>query len=135
MTVEHSIPNTFDWVSARAGCNVKDLFQRLRDVVEADVQIANEHNPRVKFDPVSERKFRVIEPDPYAPKSRAVGVVFSLNRSEIRVAKVETDELLFSGRAYLLDGADGTTCTLNVNDKPLKMWQVSRLALEDLIFA
>ena len=120
------IPNTFDWVTARTKCNVRELFKRLREVVAADCNIANDSNQNktIKFMPISEEMFAVLN-NGHASAS------FRLNRSEIQVCDTVNEKLMFTAKAYLLDGGD---CTYVVDDKPLKAWQLSRLALEDVIF-
>lgn len=118
------IPNTFDWMTARTKCNVRELFKRLKEVVSADCNIANENNKAIEFTAVSEEVFAVFR------KGRS-GATFRLHRSEIQVYDMSSDEPKFTAKAYLLDGGD---CTFVVDEKPLKAWQVSRMALEDVIF-
>ena len=126
------VPSSFDWVSARAECNVRELFSRLRDVVESDCNIANEKNriEKAVFESRSEEKFTVSFTHSET-KALLAGACFHLKKSEIQVADLLTHKPLFTAKAYLLDGGD---CTFVVDDKPLKAWQVSRLALEDVFF-
>ena len=127
------IPKTFDWVTARSKCNADEMFKRLLKVVTSDVDTANGINPiRIyRIDLISEREFAVVLPH-ISGMGFTKGVTFLREGSEIQVRQlVKPQKLIFSVRAYLLDGED---CTFAVNEKPLEPWQVSRLALEDVIF-
>ena len=130
-------PKTFDWVSAREKCNVREMFKRLVKVVTSDVKTAKEnkilHN--LKIDLICEREFSVVIPHD-SGIGIIKGVLFVLEDSEIQVRVAEESrKLMFTARASLLDGGD---CTFTIDEKKPYLyhpWQLSRLALEDLIFS
>ena len=127
------IPRIFDWVTARKKCTVRELFDLLRKTVESDVIIANKgrSSQLFKFTPICLMEFAVVlNHDSGIGTIR--GVIFKLKASKITVVdSTPPHKESLSVRAYLLDGGD---CTFAVDEKPLQPWQVSRLALEDVIF-
>ena len=129
------IPKTFDWVSARAKCNAREMFNRLRKVVKTDCEIATDQRSHWKlvFDPVCEKEFSVIHHHDSGIGTVA-GVTFRLERSVVRVLQHQApNKELFSFGVYLLDGG-GCTFVMEGKNAPLYPWQVSRLALKDVFF-
>lgn len=134
---KHNVPETFDWVRTREKCNVRELFKSLRETVEKDYNIAKglrEWN--LQFDPISKDKFAVVR-----LHDSGIGtmdsVVFKVDGTEIKVAKPiqlknkTVENILFTAQVILLDSG---VCMFEVDEKPLYPWQVSRLALEDMLF-
>ena len=133
-----TIPKCFDWITGRRKCNAREMFDRLKETVEADIKIAEKHCPELKFHESSLDKFAVFLrsglDDDIRRNNVRKGVRFHLEGSQIKVQNaVPPGEPLFTLRASLLDGGN---CTFLVDDKPYPYhpWQVSRLALEDVIF-
>ena len=125
----------FDWVKARAECNVETLFDQLRQVVRDDVESARKHVPSacvdIKEGP-ARTAFTVIRS---APNSDVVldAVTFSLRGSDIVVDNRESRPLTRARPALV--GVD--ECMLEVDncEQPMRLWQFSRSVLENLIFS
>ena len=130
------VPATFDWVTARKNCNPTELFQKLRQKIERDIAVRNtqldEQVYGFSFNSEKSNKFVAYVNGEGSGRPRA-SVAFRLKGSEIRA--VDTTEAaeteLFVGRPYLLSSGD---CTLDIGGEPHALWQVSRRALEDLLF-
>ena len=125
-------PTTFDWVRHRAHCNVREMFEKLAEVVAADVKAAEEVVAGRHF--VLEANAldifhvkRVEPPDPNVIDGRR----FRLQDSRIIVRDLRGKDIL-SARVALVHH----DCLLDVDSQtqPLRLWQFSRLALESLFF-
>ena len=126
---------TFDWVSARASCTSKMLFSALKQVVEADVRSAKarvcdgfsvQHGPH-------DDAFSVRLDMEHGMMVRAR--TFELVGQEIRAYQSSSEsDVILTGRASLV--ADGE-CLIDTDEQkpPLRLWEFSRLALEDFFFA
>ena len=119
----------FDWVTARAKCSLVEVFEKLRLQVGVDVQTRNKllSDPRDAFSVIeSEAKpsFSVIVPSNPLPS-----ITFSL--SDERIGVSHKGRLIFE--ATLTLGDDGE-CRLKINGKERELWQMRRMALEELFF-
>ena len=124
---KHRIPKTFDWVTERNKCSIQEMFKRLCKVVELDCNIANKlFTWNTQFRGLDQNEFTVVV-------SRTC-VIFSREGSNLKVLKqsgnTEPKEL-FTAHTRLLENGD---CVFVVEDKNLFPWQVSRRALEGLLF-
>jgi len=123
------VDDAFDWVSARAACSLLSVFQILGERVRTDVDIANRA-------PGSKRRFRVaIDPLKIVvarthPAEEAANIVFELCATDVAVRKGASAQLFRARPALNEDGE----CLLEVDGQTLRLWQVSRKALEDLMF-
>lgn len=125
--------SNFNWVVARSRCSLEGVFAILAEALDDDVKAVNALPGRaITFRlTVQPRKLIVARDD-----SR--NIVFELSSTEIVVRHglstpfgSGTPKPLFSARPHL--GEDGE-CMLEVDGRPLELWQVQRKALEDLFF-
>ena len=120
----------FDWVTARSACTLPKAFKDLRLHVEQDVKTRNSlrlKNAAYEFAVgESDNGFKVVL------KSDAVNlaVTFTLAEHAIQV-RDNTGTSMFD---ITLKFTDKGECKLMVNGEEREMWQVQRMALEDLMF-
>jgi hypothetical protein len=119
-----------DWVTARSLCSLPNVFKELRLQVEEDVKIRNALRPNnspYEFS-VTENgeEFTVLLEAADAHKS----VIFSLTDHAIRVRDWRDQEMFDVTLTFNAEGQ----CKLNVQEKELELWQVRRMALEELLF-
>jgi len=122
--------STFDWVTQRSSCSLPKIFKELRLQVEEDVKTRNAlrpHNSPYEFS-VAENggDFTVILETKDAHRS----VVFNLAEHAILVRNDKGDQMF----EVTLTFDDEGDCRLHVNDEERALWQVRRMALEDLLF-
>jgi hypothetical protein len=120
----------FDWVTARSSCSLPNVFKELRLQVEEDVKTRNALRPNN-----SPYEFSVAENDDgftvtLQAKDVQMSVIFSLAAHAILV---RDDQGKRTFEVTLIFSDEGQ-CKLNVNEKERAFWQVSRMALEDLLF-
>jgi hypothetical protein len=120
----------FDWVTARSACTLPQVFKDLRLRVEQDVKTRNSlrlKNAAYEFAVAeSENGFKAVL------KSDAlnIGVTFTLAEHAIQV-RDNTGTAMFD---ITLNFTEQGECRLMVNGEAREMWQVQRMALEDLMF-
>ena len=138
MTDIREVRDVLNWVKARSECSIQKLFDDLAKVVKSDVQIFNEYSESMgssrvmEFSQVCTRQFCVeAKPPQPTPKRTYASVMVSLNGSSIEFYKGDMRNLIFSAKPYLLDTGE---CLLEVDDKPYRLWQISRKAFEDFFF-
>ena len=99
--------------------------------VEADIELGRKHAPHtLEFHAHALNCFYVqlVEDASKLPlKTRS----FERSGSHIEIFGDDGETSLLYGRPYLMD--DGN-CVLDVDGKPMKLWEISRFVLEDLIF-
>jgi hypothetical protein len=120
----------FDWVTARSRCSLPNIFRELRLQVEEDVKTRNALRPNN-----SPYEFSVAENgDDFTVLLEAEGVrravVFSLAEHAISVRDHKGNEMF----DVTLTFSDEGECRLNVKEKERDLWQVRRMALEELLF-
>lgn len=120
---------SFDWVTARFGCSPSNAFQSLAEMVKVQVSTANELlNPERGFlVHVHPKEIIVVRSQ---PKERVANVIFELSRTDISVRSGDEQPSL---RAIPSLSAEGE-CMFEVDGQIVKLWQVSRSALEPLFF-
>ena len=133
------VPEVFDWVTARVECSVGRMFVLLTERVESDVTLMQAHvdkaRRRLTFNRVADARFIVaVEQIDGNHVFGGRGVMFKRTNSGIVVdMKVSNkpDQVLFEAKAAL--SVEGK-CHYEVAGQSLELWQVSRKALEDLLF-
>jgi hypothetical protein len=120
----------FDWVTKRSSCSLPKIFKALLVQVEEDVKTRNALRPNnspYEFS-VAEKgsDFTVLVKAKDAHRS----VTFSLAEHAILV-RDDNGDLMFE---VMLTFNDKGECKLNVNKEEHEVWQVRRMALEDLMF-
>ena len=139
------VPNELDWVSVRAECSPAEVFERLRQQVEADVLMRQGkqslNTGRVfKFVSSNVTAFAVIAeetPDMWVTHNAIGRVSFNLMNHKIVVSGVgiiferETSAPQFDATATV--NSEGQ-CRLKIQGKELTLWQVRKMALETLFF-
>jgi hypothetical protein len=120
----------FDWVTQRSRCSFPNVFKELRLQVEDDVRTRNALRPDN-----SPYEFSVAENgDDFTVLLEAgdfhKSVIFSLAEHAI-VVRDDAGNAMFE---VTLNFNDQGECRLHVNEKELELWQVRRMALEELLF-
>ena len=120
----------FDWVTERASCSPPNIFKALRLQVTEDVKIRNALRPNN-----SPYEFSVAEHgDDFTvlldAKDVQKSVIFSLAEHAILV-RGDNGKPMFEVTMTFNDEGE---CRLNVNGKERDLWQVRRMALEELLF-
>lgn len=120
----------FDWVSERSACTLPKVFSELRSQVEADVKIRNGLRPNYapyEFSVAQKgADFSVV----LAAKDVRKSVTFSLAEHAILVRDHEGNQMF----EVTVTFDDQGKCRLNVHGNDRELWQVRRMALEDLMF-
>lgn len=120
----------FDWVTARSSCSLPKVFKDLRLQVGEDVKTRNALRPDN-----SPYEFSVGEDGGnfsvlLTAKDVRRSVIFSLAEHAILVGDDNGNQMF---EVTLTFNGDGE-CRLNVNAKEQDLWQVRRMALEELLF-
>jgi hypothetical protein len=120
----------FNWVTERSSCSLPKAFKELRLEVEEDVKTRNAQRPNnspYEFSVVENGEdFSVILKTKDAQKS----VVFRLAEHAILVRDDKGDQMFQVTLTFNEEGK----CKLHVNKEERELWQVRRMALEDLMF-
>ena len=120
----------FDWVTKRSQCSLPNVFKALRLQVEEDVKTRNALRPNN-----SPYEFSVAENgDDFTvlleAKDLHRSVIFSLAEHAILV-RDDKGKKMFEATLTFDDGGE---CRLHVNQEERELWQVRRMALEELLF-
>jgi len=120
----------FDWVTERSSCSLPNVFKALRLQVIEDVRTRNALRPNN-----SPYEFSVAENgDDFTvllgAKDVHRSVIFSLAEHAILVRGDEGKQMF----EVTLTFTDEGECRMNVNGKERDLWQVRRMALEELLF-
>lgn len=120
----------FDWVTQRFQCSLPNVFRALRLDVEEDVKIRNGLRPNNSL-----YEFSVAENgDDFTVLLQAKdvrrSVIFSLAEHAILVRDGDGGKMFEVTPTFNEQGE----CKLNVNEKERELWQVRRMALEELMF-
>jgi hypothetical protein len=120
----------FNWVTERSQCSLPKVFKELALQVEEDVKTRNSLRP-----PNAPYEFAVAEKGTEVVvllKTEGVqkAVVFSLGEHAIFVRDNIGTQMFEVNITFSDDGH----CKLQVNEKECELWQVRRMALEDLLF-
>jgi hypothetical protein len=132
-----------DWITARASCALETLFMLLFEVVDSDVKKANKlglQGAKFEINEPAHGKFLVYRAQrmPGGGES-GPGVTFELNDSNITVRDRDASNFV-QGSAprltvtpYVIENGQ---CRVRIDNdsQPRELWEVSRQALERLIF-
>ena len=124
MITEYEAPP--NWVAERAKCNLDLTFEALFQVVKRDVDEINKIHPG---DFELEQNSEGTKPMIQVKKSDNRKVTFT--KSEVAI-RINTPEKIIL--AHPKWNSETTSCKLIVDNQPLKIWQISQLALGDLFF-
>ena len=120
----------FDWVKERSACSLPKIFKELRLEVDEDVKARNALRPQNSPYEFSVREdgadFTVLLKAEEATKS----VTFSLAEHAILVRDDKGNQMF---EVSLTFGDDGK-CKLHIDKEQRELWQVRRMALEELMF-
>jgi hypothetical protein len=126
-------PETFDWVTARAKCSSVEIFAKLRMAAEQDVQrrlaLRKHDETWFRFVAGNELRFAVVAEEPITNISKTI--TFSMFDGQIKAADAE-GKIIVTGRPTL--GDDGECRVRIAADKTVDLWQLRKMALEDLFF-
>ena len=132
------IPKICDWVKRRAKCSAEQLFLLLVEVLDAD---AKDMQALTKDKNLT---FGVARPAPskaVVSRLRDFGggmkdgdaVVFERTRTgTITATKQPQNQRIFEALPWLDEDGE---CRLRIGTKSFYLWQISRLALEELFFS
>ena len=120
----------FDWVTERCLCSLPNVFKALRLQVEEDVKTRNALRPNN-----SPYEFSVAENGGdftvlLEAKDVHRSVIFSLAEHAILVRDDKGNQMF----QVTLTFNDEGECRLIVNEEERDLWQVRRMALEELLF-
>lgn len=123
-------PPKFNWVNERSSCALPKVFKALTLQVEEDVRTRNSLRPNN-----SPYEFSVVEHGGeftvlLEAKDVRRSVIFSLAEHAILV-RDDNGNPMFDVTATFSDEGD---CRLKVNGEERDLWQVRRMALEELLF-
>jgi hypothetical protein len=127
----------FNWVHARAHCSLEGVFHILHEIVDSDVKDVNalkRQGVTFRLNTDATRKIIVARDRDLGGVIESTGIVFELFPDKITIAHKQgalIDKSLFSAVPSLNEDGE---CLMEVNGKSLKLWQVSRKALENLFF-
>jgi hypothetical protein len=138
--MDSQIPETLDWVQRRHDCSLQGEFLALKYEAEQALAKRNEQLPESahKFKSLTHAEGRFVilldvGTDPFA--SRRDPIAFTLVDGKITVTKIEAhtgnESKLFEIRPSLDERG---TCMLKNGNRYLYRWQVTKEALEDLLF-
>ena len=139
--MEYKVPETFEWVPARAKCSAEQMFTLLGARIESDAVAMKEQlkntNYQVGFKKVAADSFVVSKQyleSGFSFKGRNVLVkrtATGIAVDALDIQKESSPRPLFEASVSL--GLDGI-CRYEFDGQPLELWQVSKKALEDLFF-
>lgn len=127
-------PKTLNWVKVRAGCSIEQMFLLLAQVVDSDAQAMADVARRgfnFEFQKLSEDRFSVTRHRNLGGLLEGDAVVFVRNDQGVTVSDGRSSAVIVTAKPAV--DANGE-CRFEVAGKPVELWQVSRLALEDFFF-
>ena len=120
----------FDWVTQRSACSLPKIFKDLKLRVDEDVKTRNalrpENSPYEFSTSDKGNDFTVL----LTAKEARRSIVFSLGERAIVVRDDQGSQMFDVTLTFSKDDH----CKLRVKDEDRELWQVRRMALEDLMF-
>jgi hypothetical protein len=127
---EETEKSKFNWVAERSACSIPKIFRTLRMRVDEDVKTRNALRPELspyEFSMVeSGDEFQVV----LEAKDLRKSVKFALTDHAIVVSDDNGNQLFEVTVSFTEDGK----CRINAREQKCELWQVQRMALEDLLF-
>jgi hypothetical protein len=123
----------FNWVAARCECSPGQVFEKLKsqvqnDIMAREIALSQAQRQRYTFE--------------FIPGSSDFKVLVSGNNihGAIKFALTETGIVVFNEEGARMFSADVTIsdegeCKLKIDDEEKELWQVRKMALENLFFA
>lgn len=131
------VPENLDWVTALSKCSLLAVFQNLAEVLDHDVAKANtmgRSGCRFELTRPAPDRISVLRRRDLGGMEEIDAVVFLLAMESIQVVRRDMGGKgpdLFSAKPTFRPAGE---CFLEVNGEDLRLWQVSRKALQDLFF-
>jgi hypothetical protein len=120
----------FNWVAERSACTIPKIFRTLRLQVEEDVKTRNALRPELspyEFSMVeSGDEFQVV----LEAKDVRKSVTFAIDEHAIIIRDDNGNQLFEVTVSFTEEGK----CRINAREQKCELWQVQRMALEDLMF-
>ena len=124
----------FDWVTERSACTLPKIFAALRQGVEEDVKSRNGLRPKLapyEFSVAEDiDEFKVV----LKAKDVQQSVSFKLEEHLISVWNDSEKDKVGPMLQVTLTFNDKGECKLHANEQERELWQVRRMALEELMF-
>jgi hypothetical protein len=123
--------DTFDWVTARSLCSLRKVFETLTLEVQGDIETRNNLRPdgaQYKFNFVRKENAATVFLEANTPHWF---VKFILLDKKIEV-RDQNDKLMFETTVTLNNEGE---CRLLVKSMEYTLWQVRKLALEQMFFS
>lgn len=128
-TAEKAIPE-FDWVTGRAQCSLPNVFKELRSNVKDDVMTRNSLRPVH-----STYAFSVVETgNSFTVVLEGNGVQKSIAFSLAEHAIVVKDDRGYQMFDVAVNFNEKGECKLVANEVARELWEIRRMALEELLF-
>lgn len=129
------VPKTFDWVTARAECSLAHLFTLLTELMDSDVKNMQTRAPKgtqFTFERLNDVKVVIAKLSGAGGVHQSSNVVITLTPSSIAISSTGSARptAFLAKPSFHANGR----CRLEVDGRPFELWQVSRMALEDLFF-
>jgi hypothetical protein len=120
----------FDWVTERSNCTLPKIFNSLRIQVEQDVKTRNAMRPDLApYEFVMEEDVNEFKVSLEA-RGRVKAVKFAIDDHLIVVLDQDNSQLFDITLIFTDDGK----CRIKAKEEACELWQVRRMALEDLMF-
>jgi hypothetical protein len=120
----------FDWVAARSACSLPKIFKTLRMEVEADVNARNALRPED-----APYKFSIVDKDnTFSVVLEAEDLHRSVTFCHEEHAIVVLDPSGNQMFEVILVFNDEGKCKMRAKEENRELWQIQRMALEDLLF-
>jgi hypothetical protein len=128
-SVEKDLPE-FDWVTGRALCSLPNVFKQLRKNVKEDVATRNSLRPNH-----SAYEFSMVETgNSFSVVLEGNGVQKSIAFSLAEHAIVVKDDSGYQMFDVAVNFNEKGECKLVANEVAREMWEIRRMALEELLF-
>ena len=123
----------FNWVTARCECSPNQVFETLKSQVKSDVE---EREANLTQDQKLRYRFS------FMPGRNDFSVLVEGSNNihdAIKFGLTETGIIVFNGQGMEMFSADVTIsdegeCKLKIDDEEKELWQVRKMALENLLF-
>lgn len=130
MNAKERRPDDFDWVTARAGCSIGVIFEKLKSLIQQDVETRNSNREThvawaFRFIDEGKGSFSVL----VEGSKIHLTIKFILDRERISVFRA--DGKMFDVFATLSNDGE---CRAKIDNQEYDLWQVRKMSLEDFFF-